>query len=142
MSYATQAQMIERFGERMLVELTDRGDVATGAIDAAAVARALSDTDAVIDGYLAARYKLPLVETPPQLLDLALSIAIWKLHPSEPDPKIAEDYKGAMKALVQISNGTVRLPAAGVEPASGGSAGVVTIDRDRELSPESLKGFI
>ena len=142
MTYASIDQLIERFGERMLVDLTDRGDVPTGAIVAPVVDRALADTDAVIDGYLAGRYALPLAETPPQLLDLALTIAIYKLHPNEPDPKIAKDYDGAMKALAQISSGIIRLPAAGVEPAAGGSSGVETIDRERELSPESLKGFI
>ncbi|MGB3165636.1 MAG: DUF1320 domain-containing protein [Alteraurantiacibacter sp.] len=142
MSYATLAQLIERFGERMLVQLTDRGEVATGTVDEALVTGVLAATDATIDGYLATRYKLPLAQMPPQLLDLALAIAIYKLHPSEPDPKIGKDYDGAMKALAQISSGVIRLPAEGVEPASGGSAGVQTIDRDRELTPESMRGLI
>lgn len=142
MPYATQALLIERFGERMLVDLTDRADPPTGAIGAGVVARALADTDGVIDGYLAGRYALPIADTPPQLTDLALSIAIYKLHPSEPDPKIGKDYDQALKTLAQISTGVIRLPAAGVEPAGATSSGVETIDRDRELSPESLRGFI
>jgi phage gp36-like protein len=140
--YATQAQLIERYGERMLVDLSDRADPPAGAINAGVVARALADTDAVIDGYLAGRYALPLAATPPQLLDLALSIAIYKLHPSEPDPKIKADYEDAKKDLLKISTGVIRLPAAGIEPAAATSSGVETIDRERELSPESLKGFI
>ena len=86
--------------------------------------------------------RLPLADTPPQLLDLALTIAIYKLHLSEPDPKISKDYDRALKTLSQISTGVVRLPAEGVEPAAATSSGVETIDRERELSPESLKGFI
>lgn len=140
--YATQAQLIERFGERMLIDLSDRADPPTGVINAGVVARALADTDAVIDGYLAGRYALPLAATPPQLLDLALSIAIYKLHPSDPDPKIKADYEDAKKDLLKISTGVIRLPAAGIEPAAATSSGVETIDRERELSPESLKGFI
>jgi len=140
--YASSDQLIERFGERMLVDLSDRGDPPSGAIDAAVVARALADTDAVIDGYLAGRYALPLAETPPQLLDLALSIAIYKLHPSAPDPKIKDDYDQAMKSLVQISSGVIRLPAVGVEPAAATSSGVETIDRERDFSPENMRGFI
>lgn len=142
MPYASTDQLIDRFGERMLIDLTDRAEVPTGAIVASVVDRALSDTDAEIDGYLAGRYALPLAETPPQLLDLALTIAIYKLHPSEPDPKISKDYDRALKTLAQISTGVVRLPAAGAEPAAATSSGVETIDRERELSPESLKGFI
>ena len=64
MSYAAQSNLIERFGEAMLVALTDRAAVATGAVDAAVIARALIDTDAIIDGYLATRYLLPLSDVP------------------------------------------------------------------------------
>lgn len=140
--YATQALLIDRFGERMLVDLSDRGNPPAGAIDAAVVARALADTDAIIDGYLAGRYALPLSEVPPQLTDLALSIAIYKLHRYAPDAKIKDDHDQALRTLVQISNGTVRLPAAGVEPAGATSSGVETIDRARDLTPEGLRGFI
>lgn len=142
MTYATLEQLTERFGERMLRQLTDRGEIATGAIDAGVVDRALADTDAVIDGYVAGRYALPLSEVPPLLVDLALVIAIYKLHPAAPEPKIKDDYEFALKSLAQIANGTVRLPAQGIEPASSGAAGVVTMDRERDFTPDNLRGFI
>lgn len=142
MSYASLAQLVGRFGERLLIQLTDRATPSTGVIDAAVVAQELSNTDAVIDGYLAGRYALPLGSTPPLLADLALAIAIYKLHPFAPDPKIVDDYKDAVATLGKIATGTVRLPLAGLEPQSGGAAGVVTIDRERPLTPESLTGFI
>lgn len=142
MPYATQGQLIERFGERMLLDLSDRADPPDGVIDTAVVARALTDTDAVIDGYLAGRYALPLAETPPQLRDLALTIAIYKLHRFTPDQKVKDDHDAAMKSLVQISSGVIRLPAAGVEPAGATSSGVETIDRERDLTPEGMRGFI
>ncbi len=142
MPYATIDQLTERFGERMLVDLTDRAEAPTGAIDASVVARNLADTDAVIDGYLAGRYALPLAGIPPQLVDLALTIAIYKLHRFAPDQKIKDDYDASMKALAHIASGVIRLPAAGIEPAAATSSGVETIDRERELSPESLRGFI
>lgn len=142
MPYATSEQLQERFGERMLIDLTDRSAVPTGTVDAGVVARALADTDAIIDGYLAGRYALPLAETPPQIVDLALSIAIYKMHPSQPDPKIEKDYDGAMKALGQIATGVIRLPAAGIEPQAAPSSGVLAIDRERDMTPEGLRGFI
>ena len=45
MSYATQAQLEARYGTRMLIDLTDRGDVATGVVDAQVVAAALTAAD-------------------------------------------------------------------------------------------------
>lgn len=142
MTYATQALLVGRFGERLLLQVADRADPPAGAIDAGVVARALADTDAMIDGYLAGRYVLPLEATPPLLVDLAAAIAIYKLHIFAPEQKIADDYKDAVATLSKISTGTVKLPVAGVEPAGAGSAGVVTIDRERDFTPENLKGFI
>ena len=82
--YATLDQLTERFGERMLVQLTDRASPPAGTVDADVVARALADTAAVIDGYLAGRYVLPLAQTPPLLADLALAIAWVMSRPRPP----------------------------------------------------------
>jgi phage gp36-like protein len=141
-TYATLEQLSERFGERMLLQLTDRSTPPAGTIDSGIVDRALADNDAVIDGYVAGRYALPLAEVPPLLADLAQVIAIYKLHPFAPDPKIKDDYTDALKMLDRIASGTVRLPAQGIEPASSGAAGVEVIDRDRDLTPENMRGFI
>jgi phage gp36-like protein len=142
MSYATLQQLTDRFGGRMLIALTDRADVPMGAVDTTVVTRALTDTDALIDGYLMARYVLPIVATPPLLTDIALAIAIYKLHTYAPDPKIEADYKDALRTLQQIATGTIRLQVAGVEPADQGGSGAMMTDRDRPLSAENMTGFI
>lgn len=142
MTYATQQQMTDRYGAAQLVNLTDRAAVATGTIDATVVARALSDADAVIDGYLAGRYSLPLISAPPLIADLAQCIAYWKLHISEPDPKTRTDYEQAVKMLKDIATGTIRIPAAGIEPATSGASGVQVTDRERPFTAENMTGFI
>ena len=143
MSYASLAQMTERFGTALLVYLTDRATVPTGVINSVVVDRALVEADAMIDGYLAGRYKLPLAATPPLLADIAQVVAIWKLHNSEPDPKITKDYDLALRSLRDIASGTVRIPgAAGVEPESSGESGARITDRERPLTAENMTGFI
>ena len=142
MPYITLDQLTDRDGERLLVQITDRAAPPVGSVDTAVVNRALADTDAVIDGYLAGRYALPLAEVPPLLTDLGQAIAIYKLHMFEPDPKIAQDYKDALASLDRIAKGVIRLPVTGIEPESSGASGVVTIDREREFTPENLTGFI
>ncbi|NCP19066.1 MAG: DUF1320 domain-containing protein [Erythrobacter sp.] len=142
MSYVDLDQLTDRYGEALLVDLTDRATPATGEIDADVVARAIADTKAVIDGHLAGRYKLPLAETPQLVVDLALQIAIYKLHRFTPNDKIKDDYKAAMGLLAKIASGTVRLDVEGVEPASSGSSGVQTNDRERPFTNDNLKGFI
>ncbi len=142
MSYATLQQLIDRSGAPMLVRLTDRDEVATGEIDEPTVDRALTDAQAMIDGYLKVRYSLPLAVTPPVVTDLELSIAIYKLHTAAPDPKIEQDYKDALKMLRDLSSGAMRLDVAGIEPAGSGGSGVRITDRERPLTAENMKGFI
>ena len=143
MTYATLAQLIDRVGEPMLIDLTDRGEVATGAIVAAVVERALVDADALIDGYLAARYQLPLSVTPALITDVAQAVALWKLHVTTPEDKIKLDYEAALKTLREIGQGLIRLPdAQGLEPASSGASGVIVTDRERPFTADNMKGFI
>lgn len=146
MSYTTQAELEDRFSTGMLVRLTDRGAVATGAINPAVVTEALEDTDAMIDGYVAAKYALPMAEVPPLINALAKDIAIYKLHTYEPDPKIKEDYKAAIRSLEGISAGSIRLPLAGAgegaEASATGGSGARVTDRDRPFTATNLKGFI
>lgn len=141
MPYATLDLLTERYGEQMLLNVADRAPK-NGVVDTAIVDRALADTDAVIDGYIAGRYSLPLPTVPPLLVDLALALAIYKLHPAAPSEKIRNDYTDALKSLDKIASGTIRLPIAGIEPTSSGSAGVETIDRERPFTPENMKGWI
>ncbi len=142
MAYATLQQFIDRFGEQMLIELTDRADPPAGAIDETAVTRAQKDADALIDGYLKGRYKLPLTSTPDLLVNLELDIGIYKMHRNVASDKIAADYKAAITTLQQISNGTIRLDVDGIEPAASGATGVQVTDRPRDLTPCNLKDFI
>jgi phage gp36-like protein len=143
MPYASTDILVDRFGAAMLVALTDRAAEATGEIDAAVVDRALADADAVIDGYLAGRYALPLASAPALLVDIAAAIAIWKLHLCTPDARVEADYKDALRRLRDIADGRLRIPgAAGVEPAVTGGQGARITDRERPMTEATLKGFI
>lgn len=142
MTYATQDDLVERFGESMLIDLSDRANPPAGAIDATVITKALTDADAQIDGYLLGRYLLPLASTPDLVNDLAKTIAIYKLHRDAVSDKIRADYQDALKQLAQIAAGAIRLNVAGVEPTSSGATGVRVSDRPRDLTPDNLKGFI
>ena len=142
MSYCTLAQLTDRYGDALLKKLTDRATPPAGAIVEAVVDRALADTDALINGYLQGRYVLPLAVTPALLADLAQQVAIYKLHGTAVADKIKDDYDQALATLRLIAAGTVRLEVAGVEPAANNSSGVRASDRERDMTPENLKGFI
>lgn len=142
MAYTTLAALTARYGADMLIRATDRGVVPTGEIDAAVVSKACDDATALIDGFLADRYILPLAVVPPLVSALAEDVAIYRLHPYEPDPKIKADFDAAMRSLRDIAAGTIRLPVAGVEPATSGSSGAEFTHRERPMTETSLKGFI
>ncbi|MBP9184350.1 MAG: DUF1320 family protein [Fuscovulum sp.] len=76
MPYATLADITALYGQNALVVADHDRD---GAPDEAAVARALVAATGEIDTYLAARYSLPLHETPAFLTQLAVDIALYRL---------------------------------------------------------------
>lgn len=142
MAYCTLADLIAQYGTPMLIEATDRGAVATGAVDETAIARAIQSADALIDGALKVRYALPLATTPALINDLSMTIALYRAHANVASDKVRKDYEDALKTLAQISAGTMRLDVAGIEPAASGSAGARITDRDRPMTPENMKGWI
>lgn len=142
MPYCTEADLIDRYGAPLLVDLTDRGETATGEIDSAVVAQAIAEADALIDGYLAVRYRLPLSVVPPQIAPLSRQIAIYRLHVFEANDKITEEHREALRQLQQIAAGAVRLEAEGVTPATTGGGGARMVDRARPMTADNLKGFI
>lgn len=141
-NYCTLQELTERYSHRMLVEISDRGEEATGEVDAALIGRAIADASALIDGYLKPRYRLPLPAVPSLVRDLALRISIYKAHAHVAAEKIETDYKDAIRTLADISKGIVQLDIDGAEPAPSGSAEVRTNDPERPLSAATMKGYI
>lgn len=124
MSYATLQDLIDRFGEDELVQLTDRAAVPTDAIDAVVVERALDDARRLIDGYVAGRYRLPLDPVPDLVRRIACDLARYYLQSNKPTELVKDSYKEAVRLLEKVAAGAVTLQAAGVEPAAvpGGGA--------------------
>lgn len=143
MAYVTLQNLTDRYGTTLLVDLTDRAAVPTGLVDTAVTERARIDAEAMIDGYLSARYQLPLAAVPALIIDLALKVWIWNCHVFAPGDKVKADYDGALRTLRDIASGLVRIPGAtGSEPANLGGSGVIFTDRERQLSSDTMKGFI
>lgn len=116
MPYATQADLAARFGTQQLLQIADRdGD---DVLDAAVVDAALADADAEIDSYIGLRYELPLASTPPRLRDIAIDVAMYKLHPAGTPEDVLQRYRDAVKWLNELSKGNVLIDVGGEEPAA------------------------
>lgn len=143
MAYCSLDQLTDRYGARLLIELSDRGEAPPEAPDADLFARAIADADALIDGYLFGRYALPVSDVPALLVDLSQRIAVYKAHANVVSDKIRKDYDDALKVLTQIADGKVTLNIAGAEPAGSGlSSGVTTNEPHRPLDADTMKGYI
>lgn len=142
MTYASLDNLVQRYSLRTLVQVSDRTVPPTGQVDQLVVDRALADTDAMIDGYLSARYRLPMATVPPLLVDLAEVIAIYKLYRATPTDKVREDYRDALAMLARIADGSVRLPIDGIDAPANAESGVRATDRARTMTADTLKGFV
>ena len=139
MPYASQPLLLERFGERQLLELADRD--CDGVADTAVVDRALVDADAEIDGYVGRRYPLPLSPVPPRIVSLAVDISWFRLHPSAAPDDVRQRYEDALTALRDIADGKAVLDAGGAQPDSVSGGGPEARAAERVFSRNTLSGF-
>jgi len=114
MGYATQADMVSRFGSTEVIAMTDRDR--TGEIDADLLSNALDDASAEMDTYLAGRYRLPLSTVPRFLAGLCCDIARYRLAGAEvrDTEEVRTRFRDAIAFLKLAADGKVTL---GVDPA-------------------------
>ena len=110
MTYATQQDLVDRFGTTELAQLTDSAAGTT--INTTTVARALTDADAEIDARLAPRYALPLASTPVVLVRIAADIARYFLWDARATEQVRNRFRDAQRLLDQIASGDVVLGGA------------------------------
>lgn len=130
MPYATQQNMIDRFGQQELIELTDRAAPRTDAIVAGVLDRALDDADAEINGHLGAKFTLPLSPVPNVLERIACDIARYYLYDERVTEAVKDRYNNAVKFLKGVVSGeiTIGVDADSLTPAVSGGPEYVAAD--------------
>ena len=139
MTYATQQDLVDRFGTPELAQLTD--PVSGTTINATTVARALGDADAEIDGRLAPRYQLPLASTPLVLVRVAADLARYFLWDARATEQVRNRAQEARRLLDQIAAGDVVLGGATVLAAGPAAVAVVASSPTRTFSSDLLDQF-
>lgn len=107
MSYCTPQDLIERFTERELIQTSDRSN--SGTVNMAVVNAAITDASDEIDGYLRARYDLPLADIPPAVKRVACDMARYYLFTGVMIEIVKTRYDAARKWLSDIAAGRVSL---------------------------------
>ena len=140
MTYATESDLVERFGFEELAQRTSRTDGQS--IDAVVLARALADAQAEIDGYLATRYMLPLASTPAVLVRLAADLARYQLCGDKLPDSVRQRYVDAVSVLKRLASGEVQLAGISPVPALGGSGNAVAVrSPERVFGASQLQGY-
>ena len=130
MAYATQQDIVDRYGDDALYVAADRNN--DDAIDTAAVARALNDATDEINAYIGKRYVLPLNPVPTVLTRLCVDIALYRLSTGT---ALTEEkrtrYTDCINLLKGIGNGDADLGIAdgSSDPTSVGDAELISNDR-------------
>lgn len=141
MAYLTPAELATRYGQDRLIDLTDRdGD---GLADDPMINQALADASAEIDGYLAARYALPLPMVPAILARIAGDIAIYRLLSLRRLGDIEDArrrYEDVRRLLEAISRGTVSLGLP-VEQRPGLSLAAAKSGPSPVFGADEMEGF-
>lgn len=165
MAYATVADLVARFGERELVQLTDLDNIPPSVIDVAAVEVKIADACAFADGYIGQVWSLPLAGcakpvtvpgatpeyvAPPMLVRLVCDLARYYLHDDlAPENEVYRRYQAAVKELEKIATGKAVLTcpwggAPGVALGTDvqtGSDEVYFSFSPRAVTDDDLKGF-
>jgi len=126
MTYAVKQDLIERFGEQELIQLTDRATIPATTINDVVVGRALGDADGVIDGYIGKQYALPLSVVPPVLTKTAADIARYFLHgeAADKDSIVTRNYNNAIAWLKDVAKGLVSIDDGGQVPDQAGGGAI------------------
>lgn len=139
--YCSVTELKDRFGEQELILLTDR-DRTAGAVVVAVAEQSIADAGALIDGYLAGRYALPLPTVPSVLPRLAATIARYLLHDQQASEQVRQQYDDAIRFLERVARGDISL---GPSPAGESVATHDLAEFDSQpvrWARDSSQGFI
>lgn len=139
MGYATLDDMQRRFSEAELIDLTDRGGL--GVIDSAVLDAALNDAKATINGYLAARYPLPLSTVPDVLSRVSCDLARYYLYDERATEQVTKRHDDALKLLKQLSEGVVTLGLPSTDTPEGSNTSQLQ-SAGSVWSRHASKGFV
>lgn len=142
MSYATAQDIMNRYSNQDLVQLTNEDPAAT-TINTTVLQQALDDASAEIDGYLGARFVLPLTDPPIVLNRVAADIAMYRVQSLRPIHDLADArrrYDDAITMLTRVASGelTLGIAADGRETTASSEQ---SEGPARVFNRNTLKGF-
>ena len=120
--YVTDTEFEQAFGQDELTQLLQEG---------ADFARAEAAAASLADGYIAAKYALPLVAVPPVVKGWVLDITRYRLWEERAPEEVRRRYEDALGQLRDLARGVLALPpgVGGVQASSGFDSDGYSADR-------------
>jgi len=107
MSYCKLQDLIDRFGEIELIELSDNDNV--GQINEDTIDSAIEDADGLINGYVGSRFPVPLSPVPSSINRIACELARYYLYDDGAPDYVTKRFDDAEKVLKGISKGEISI---------------------------------
>ena len=118
MSYCTVQNLIDRYSENELIQLSDNDNL--GQVNEVVIDQSIADASSLIDGYLGGRYALPITPVPLSLVRIASELTRYYLQKGVIQDDVEKRYQNTIKTLEKIASGTlsIGITATGDKPAS------------------------
>ena len=132
--YLTEAEFEQRFGESELSDLLREMNSYT---------RAENDAASLVDGYLSARYTLPLVSVPGIVKGWVADITRFKLWDEAAPEEVRQRYEDAIAGLKDLARGLISLPPGSDGTPAAAQTGLFFegYSAERVFTMDSLKRF-
>ena len=129
MAYATREDIVELYGDDVLVRVADIDR--DGIADDDVVEKGLQGADEVCNAYLSSQYTVPVVPTPGVVKTCAIDIAVYRmaLMRGARTDEMRVRYEDALKLLDRIAQGKVGL---GIPPITQPDGSVVDPNAKRK----------
>ena len=139
--YAAKQDLIDRFDEQALIQATDRADPPAGVIDDVVLNGAITDAEAEINGFLAARYALPLAAIPVVLKRWTCDIAYYFLLRDNAGENVTKRYESIVKSLRLVNAGELTLGSDATSAEVPAEGGVQIKGSDRVFDDDTLADY-
>ncbi len=144
MAYCTQQDLVDRIGEDLLKELTDREG--EGEVNETRLAQAIAAASAEVDSYVHKLYPAPLDPVPARIQAVTGDIAIYRLmvaigyDAASADGTWALLYRGIIDWLKQVAKGE-GADIGQDNPAPQGDQPSVLVAPARIFGRDTMQGF-
>lgn len=136
MGYCLVQDMVDRYGQAELAQITDREHGTT--LDEAIVLRAIADASSEMDSYLTSRYRLPLATVPDVLGVTCADIARYLLWKDQASEEVRKRYEDARAWLKDLAKGFASLNLGVSQPPPSPASFTAN---NRVFTRDSLRGY-